>query len=60
MTKTKQIEEFREKFLGKALAQHDPFTHANYPTTWVEKMLNIKDLEQWLETALKAEISKKK
>ncbi len=42
------LAEFRKKFVGKAPDYHDPNTHQNYPSEYTEKMLNIKDVEQYL------------
>ena len=49
----KYIKEFHDKFVGEAPDYHDEL-HQNHKTTYSEKMLVIKDLEDWLSATLLA------
>jgi len=42
------IKKFREKFVGNPPDYHDEM-HQNHKCEYVEKMLNIKDIEQFLQ-----------
>ena len=50
--KEKILEEFNKKFVGKCPSHHDPNTHQNVPMIWGKKMLDIKELESFLSSAL--------
>lgn len=40
--------------LGKCPAYHDPITHQNSPSSWKEKMLNVKEVESYISTRERA------
>ena len=43
-------DEFNKKFVGQAPDYHDPQTHASYPSTYTDKMLNIKEVTDWFKS----------
>jgi len=48
----KTLEELDKEFDLKCPDFHDPFTHINYPSTYIEKMFKIKDLKSFLSLKL--------
>jgi len=50
------LEELDKEFDLKCPDFHDPFTHINHPSTYIEKMFKIKDLKSFLSLKLQEAI----